>query len=65
MEYCKKFNFYLKMIDFKYEFSKLLLVSDGCFVLNLILYCIILRYSAYLDNCLGLFLDANLCTSEY
>ena len=32
------------MIDFKYVFSKLLLVSDLCFVLNLIPHCIILRY---------------------
>ena len=44
------FLFKKKKIDFKEDFSKLLLVSDGCFVLNLIPYCIILRFSAQLDN---------------
>ena len=44
-------NYFLtKMIDFKIWLSKLLLVSGGRFVLNLIPYCIILRYSAPLDN---------------
>ena len=56
------------MTDFIYEFAKLLLVSDGCVVLNLIPYCIILRYSAPLDNYLGFifrYTHTNLCTSEY
>ena len=52
----KKFYFYQKMIDFKYEFSKFLLVSDGCLVNNFNPYCIILQYSAPLDNLLGLYL---------
>ena len=46
----KNLFFYRKIIDFKYDFSKLFLVSDGCFVLNLIPYCIVLRYSAPLGN---------------
>ena len=33
--------------------DNLLLVSDGCFVLNLIPYYIVLRYSAHLDNWSG------------
>ena len=39
---------------FKLEFSIFLLVLDGCFVLILIPNYIILRYSAHLDNWLGL-----------
>ena len=46
----KKTIFYRKIIDFKYDFSKLFFVSDGCFALNLIPYCFILRYSAPLGN---------------
>ena len=64
----KSLIFMQKMIDFKDEFSKLWLVSDGCFVLNLIPYCIILRYSAHFDNWLGFcfrYTHASLCTSEY
>ena len=38
------------MIDFKQEFTKLFLVSDGCFVFILNLYRIVLRYSVPLDN---------------
>ena len=45
----KSFIFYQKD-DFKQEFSRLLFVSDGCFVLVLIPYCTILQYSAPLDN---------------
>ena len=66
--YSLLYIFYRKMTDFKYEFAKLLLVSDGCVVLNLIPYCIILRYSAPLDNYLGFifrYTHTNLCTSEY
>ena len=49
------------MIQFELEFPKLFLVSDGCFVLNLIPYCIILQqYSAPLDNCLGFILDIHM-----
>ena len=46
------------MIDFKLEFSKLSLVSDGCFVLKLSPYSINLRYCAppWIIDCV-LFLD--------
>ena len=46
----------------------MLLVSDGWFVLNVFLYCIIVRYSAHLDNWSGFnfrYTHAILCTSEY
>ena len=46
---------------------KLLLVSDGCFVLDLIPTCIIILYSAPLGNLLGFifrYTHENLCTSE-
>ena len=46
----KSFFFFYQKDDFKQEFSRLLFVSDGCFVLILIPYCIILQYSAPLDN---------------
>ena len=53
------------MIASKLEFSKLLLVSDRCFVLILIPYCIILRYIESLDNWL-VFLDLpiQICVSQ-
>ena len=44
------------------------MVSGGCVVLNLNPYCIILRYSAPLDNWLGIifrYTHAKLCTTEY
>ena len=57
----KSLIFYQKMIHFELEFPKLFLISDGCFVLNLIPYCIILQQdSAPFDNCLGFILDIHM-----